>query len=111
MNACKQIGAYCFFMFDSPVIVYWFIPVMVISFGVMAGSYFGIFRTTSRTVARVASLVSDHNTRAQQTLVTLARRSFVFVLLFFVCWYVHSYLFTLFMFANPHCHQCTNENE
>lgn len=71
-------GTFCFYEFDSPVIVYWFTPIMVTALGCMCYWYFSIFITTKRILDAAGS--------SDDTPVKLAKKSVVYVLIFAGGW-------------------------
>lgn len=78
------VGTYCFYKFNSPAFVYWFVPGMLMTLFLILFFYIRIFHHLSTHLNNVASLKSKQTQLALHHQV--ARRSFTLVLLFFGGW-------------------------
>ena len=75
-------GTYCFYLFDSPAFLFWFVPAMLIALVIIIISYSAIYcmaRSHERKMIRAAS-------SSVRLDVTVARRSSAFVVIFFIGW-------------------------
>lgn len=78
-------GAYCFFDFTSPTIVYFFSPVMILTLIATIYFYVQIYRIANitDTIIRINGRATDEFKKARR----VAMRSMIFVILYFVGWF------------------------
>ncbi len=77
-------GAFCFYQFSSPVIAYWFVPVMLLALIAVCYCYIRIFMA-NKELENLNSKAIDY--RRQNVTKKLARSTILFALIFFVGWF------------------------
>jgi len=87
-------GTYCLFKLNSPTILFWFIPIMIIALIINIWCYISLFCLTRRIVVTtyrwfgppsLATEVIEHMV-SQDVSIELARKSIVYIAVFFVGW-------------------------
>ena len=97
-------GAYCFYQFDSPAMLFWADPILITTAVQMCICYYKIYKEIRMVEVRVQPMRGPHDDDRRRNLIKLAKRFFQFVLALIIGWFP-ALVASIFMLAVGHISQ------